>query len=131
MILVRFLLFLALATVAVSGLLYLFKRDRRYLRFIGQVIRYTIYLLVGVLLFFASSGWSSCCSRQSAPSAGRVSPRRSRRPSACFSGPAAISGSSANGANGPIYLMRRRFFGDGGVVDLHAHRNCATLQPCV
>ncbi|MBK6336346.1 MAG: hypothetical protein IPG28_08920 [Betaproteobacteria bacterium] len=53
MILVRFLLFLALATVAVSGLLYLFKRDRRYLRFIGQVIRYTIYLLVGVLLFFA------------------------------------------------------------------------------
>ncbi|MBK7744310.1 MAG: hypothetical protein IPI40_11915 [Betaproteobacteria bacterium] len=53
MILVRFLLFLALAMVAVSGLLYLFKRDRRYLRFIGQVIRYTIYLLVGVLLFFA------------------------------------------------------------------------------
>ena len=53
MILVRFLLFLALATVAVSGLLYLFKRDRRYLRFIGKVIRYTIYLLVGVLLFFA------------------------------------------------------------------------------
>ena len=53
MILVPFLLCLALATVAVSGLLYLFKRDRRYLRFIGQVIRYTIYLLVGVLLFFA------------------------------------------------------------------------------
>jgi hypothetical protein len=52
-ILVRFLLFLALATVAVSGLLYLFKKDRRYLRFIGQVIRYTIFLLVGVLLFFA------------------------------------------------------------------------------
>jgi hypothetical protein len=52
-ILVRFLLFLALATVAVSGLLYLFKRDRRYLRFIAQVIKYTIYLLVGVLLFYA------------------------------------------------------------------------------
>jgi hypothetical protein len=52
-ILVRFLLFLALATVAVSGLLYLFKRDRRYLRFIGQVIKYTIFLLVGVMLFLA------------------------------------------------------------------------------
>ncbi|HSN45232.1 MAG TPA: hypothetical protein VLW08_02645 [Casimicrobiaceae bacterium] len=53
MILVRFLLFLALATVAVSGLLYLFKRDRRYLRFIGQVAKYTILLLVGVMLFLA------------------------------------------------------------------------------
>ncbi len=53
MILVRLLLFLALATIAVSGLLYLFKRDRRYLRFIGQVIKYTIFLLVGVLLFVA------------------------------------------------------------------------------
>lgn len=53
MILVRLLLFLALATIAVSGLLYLFKRDRRYLRFIGQVIKYTIFLLVGVMLFVA------------------------------------------------------------------------------
>jgi hypothetical protein len=52
-ILVRLLLFLALATIAVSGLLYLFKRDRRYLRFIGQVIKYTIFLLVGVMLFVA------------------------------------------------------------------------------
>jgi hypothetical protein len=52
MVLVRLLLFLALATVAVSGLLYLFKKDRRYLRFIVQVLRYTVFLLVGVLLFF-------------------------------------------------------------------------------
>jgi hypothetical protein len=52
-ILVRLLLFLALATIAVSGLLYLFKKDRRYLRFIGQVIKYTIFLLVGVMLFVA------------------------------------------------------------------------------
>jgi len=52
-ILVRFLLFLALATIVVSAVLYLFKRDRRYLRFIGQVIKYTIVLLAGVLLFFA------------------------------------------------------------------------------
>ena len=53
-ILVRLLLFLALATRSPSsGLLYLFKRDRRYLRFIGQVAKYTILLLVGVMLFLA------------------------------------------------------------------------------
>jgi hypothetical protein len=51
-ILVRFLLFLALATVAVSALLYVLKRDRRYLRFIVQVVKYTLFLLVGVMLFF-------------------------------------------------------------------------------
>jgi hypothetical protein len=52
MVLVRLLLFLAFAAIAIAGLLYLFKKDRRYLRFIGQVIRYTVFLLVGVLLFF-------------------------------------------------------------------------------
>lgn len=53
MILVRFLLFLALATIVVAAILYLFKKDRRYLRFIGQVVKYTIYLLAGVLVFYA------------------------------------------------------------------------------
>ena len=53
MILVRFLLFLALATIVVAAVLYLFKRDRRYLRFIVQVVKYTIYLLAGVLVFYA------------------------------------------------------------------------------
>ena len=53
MILVRFLLFLALATIVVAAILYLFKKDRRYLRFIVQVIKYTIYLLAGVLVFYA------------------------------------------------------------------------------
>jgi len=52
-ILVRFLLFLALATIVVAAVLYLFKKDRRYLRFIVQVIKYTIYLLAGILLFYA------------------------------------------------------------------------------
>ncbi|MDQ6619835.1 MAG: hypothetical protein M3Z31_09085 [Pseudomonadota bacterium] len=52
MVVVRLLLFLALATVAGAGLFYLFTRDRRYLRFIAQVIKYTILLLVGVMLFF-------------------------------------------------------------------------------
>jgi len=52
-ILVRFLLFLALAAIVVAAILYLFKKDRRYLRFIGQVVKYTIYLLAGVMLFYA------------------------------------------------------------------------------
>ena len=53
MILVRFLLFLALATIVVAAVLYLFKKDRRYLRFIGQVVKYTIFLLAGVMVFYA------------------------------------------------------------------------------
>lgn len=52
MVLVRLLFFLAVAAVAVAFLLYLYRRDRRYLRFIGQVIKFTIILLVVVLLFF-------------------------------------------------------------------------------
>ena len=50
MILVRLLFFLALAAIAVAGLLYLFTRDRRYLRFIGQVIKFAIVLLAVVLI---------------------------------------------------------------------------------
>ncbi len=52
MVLVRLFLFLAIAAIGVAAILYLFRRDRRYLRVIGQVIRYTIFLLVGVLLFY-------------------------------------------------------------------------------
>jgi hypothetical protein len=52
-ILVRFLLFLALTTIVVAAILYLFKKDRRYLRFIVQVVKYTIYLLAGILVFYA------------------------------------------------------------------------------
>ena len=52
MLIVRLLLFLSIATVVVAGLFYLFTRDRRYLRFIVQVAKFTLYLLVGVLLFF-------------------------------------------------------------------------------
>ena len=51
-VLVRLMLFLALAIIAGAGLFYMFTRDRRYLRFIGKVIKYTIFLLVGVMLFF-------------------------------------------------------------------------------
>ena len=53
MVLVRLLLFLALAAIAVAGVFYLFTRDRRYLRFIGQAIKFTILILAIVLVFFA------------------------------------------------------------------------------
>jgi hypothetical protein len=50
---VRLLLFLALAAIAVAAGMYLLKRDRRYLRFIGQVVKYTVILLLGALAFYA------------------------------------------------------------------------------
>ena len=52
MILVRLLFFLAIGAVAVAGVLYLYSKDRRYMRFIGQTIKFTIIVLVVVLLFF-------------------------------------------------------------------------------
>ena len=53
MILVRLLLFLALAAIVVAALMFLFSRDRRYLRFIWQVVKFTIVILAVVLIFFA------------------------------------------------------------------------------
>ncbi len=53
MVLVRLLLFLALAAIAGAAALYLVKRDRRYLRFIGLVVVYTLLLSLGVLVFYA------------------------------------------------------------------------------
>jgi hypothetical protein len=52
-ILVRLLLFLALAAITVAVILYLFSRDRRYLRFIWQTVKFTILLVAVVLIFFA------------------------------------------------------------------------------
>ena len=54
MVIVRLLLFFALATIAVALLLFIFKRDRRYLRFIWLVIKFTLLVLIGVLLLFAA-----------------------------------------------------------------------------
>jgi asparagine N-glycosylation enzyme membrane subunit Stt3 len=51
-ILVRLMFFLAIGAIAVSGLLYLYSKDRKYLRFIGKIIKFTIILLVVVLLFY-------------------------------------------------------------------------------
>ena len=53
MVIVRLLLFLALAAIAVAAIFYLFSRDRRYLRFIWQVVRFTVLILAIVLIFFA------------------------------------------------------------------------------
>jgi hypothetical protein len=52
-ILVRLLLFLALAAIAIAVVLFLFTKDRRYLRFVGQVVKLTILLAAIVLIFFA------------------------------------------------------------------------------
>jgi hypothetical protein len=54
MVLVRLLLFLSLATIAGSLLLYFFTRNRRYLQFIWHVAKFTLLVLVAVLLFFAA-----------------------------------------------------------------------------
>ena len=53
MILVRLLLFLSLAAIAVAALLYLYTKDRRYLRFIGQVLKFALVILAVILIFFA------------------------------------------------------------------------------
>ena len=54
MILVRLLLFLALAAIAVSLFLWFLKRDRRYLRFVLQVAKFTLLVLVVIFLLFAA-----------------------------------------------------------------------------
>jgi len=50
---VRVLLFAALAAIAAALLLYAVKRDRRYLRFVAQVVKFTIIGLLAILLAFA------------------------------------------------------------------------------
>jgi hypothetical protein len=54
MILVRLLLFLALAAIGAAVLLWLIKRDPRYLRFIGLTLKFTLLLLLAILLWFAA-----------------------------------------------------------------------------
>lgn len=54
MILVRLLLFLSLAAIGVALLLWLVKRDRRYLRFIGLTLKFTLLALLAILLWFAA-----------------------------------------------------------------------------
>ena len=54
MVLVRLLLLFAIAAIVGAAVLYLVKRDRRYLRFVGQVLKNTLLLLLGALLFYAA-----------------------------------------------------------------------------
>jgi hypothetical protein len=52
-IIVRVLLFFVLAIIAGALIMYLVKRDRRYLRFVGKVGKYSVILLLVILMFFA------------------------------------------------------------------------------
>jgi len=52
-IIVRVLLFSALAIIAGALIMFILKRDRRYLRFIGQVVKYSVVLLLVVFMFLA------------------------------------------------------------------------------
>ena len=54
MILVRLLLFLSLAAIGAALLMWLIKRDRRYLRFIGLTLKFTVLVLLAILLWFAA-----------------------------------------------------------------------------
>jgi hypothetical protein len=53
MAVVRVLLFLAFAIIAGALILFIIRRDRRYLRFIGRVLQYTLVLLLAVFIFYA------------------------------------------------------------------------------
>jgi hypothetical protein len=51
-VIVRLLLFLTLVAVGVAGLLYLFTRNRRYLKFARQLLMFTfIFLVIFAILF--------------------------------------------------------------------------------
>ena len=54
MILVRLLLFLSLAAIGAALLMWLVKRDRRYLRFIVLTLKFTLLVLLAILLWFAA-----------------------------------------------------------------------------
>ena len=47
------LLFSALAVLAGAFVMYVIKRDRRYLRFVAQVMKYSVLLLLAILVVYA------------------------------------------------------------------------------
>ncbi len=53
MLLLRIVFVLSLIALVVSGAMYLYTRDRRYLRFLGQVLKYFLFIMLGVLAFMA------------------------------------------------------------------------------
>ena len=54
MIIVRLLLFAVLAAIGAALLLWIVKRDRRYLRFIWLTLKFALLLLLAILLWFAA-----------------------------------------------------------------------------
>jgi hypothetical protein len=56
MLLLRIILVLSLISLAVSGAMYLYTRDRRYLRFIGQTVKYVVFIC-SVLALPWSGSW--------------------------------------------------------------------------
>ncbi len=84
MVIVRLLLFLSLATIAGSLLLYFFTRNRRYLQFIWQVVKFTLLVLVAVLLSLPRSAcwrrcWARCCSCRLTGSASAAAQQATQR----------------------------------------------------
>jgi len=51
---VRLLLFLALISIGVALALYLIRRDRRYLRFVWQVVKFTVFMLIAIFVCIAA-----------------------------------------------------------------------------
>ncbi len=54
MVIVRLLLVLGLIAIGVALFLYLWTRDRRYLRFVVLVAKFTLLVMLGVLLLAAA-----------------------------------------------------------------------------
>lgn len=52
MILLRLILILTALTLVLSCALYIFTRDRRYLQFAWQVVRFVFFLLLALALLF-------------------------------------------------------------------------------
>ena len=51
---VRLLLFLAPISIGVALALYLIRRDRRYLRFVWQVVKFTVFMLIAIFVWIAA-----------------------------------------------------------------------------
>ena len=51
MLLLRILGVLSGITVAVAMAMFFYTKDRRYLRFVGQVLKYMMFIMIGVLGF--------------------------------------------------------------------------------
>ena len=119
MIIVRLLLVLGLAASASRFVLFLVTRDRRYLRFIGQIVKVLLVVFAGVMVFFVvervllmlwalATGFRRQLARVDRGEAARKAAERfaapyrperdSQRPSAALSGPAGKSRSSPDRA---------------------------------